>query len=133
MVDDENTENGPEESEEPDEAVESEQTPEDAAAVQEEALTAHGWVTDGNGNPLTSSPPARPLIMGHRFYKFDYVGDEVNSDTIHPTEDVYAVIEYPGSKRRGASLAYPAGTAIPKVILDNIEEDLSGRHGPSHE
>lgn len=78
------------------------------------------WSADGNGNPDKEVAPARPLIGGRTFYPFEYT--ENSNGTIVADETVYMVVNYPGSNRKGRSLAYNKGTILSAAVLDAIEE-----------
>jgi hypothetical protein len=127
----ESPENGPES------VATTPDVPEQGPALEEapEAApiaTATAWTTDANGNPVKPVMPTRPYRMGQTFYPFEYTDSNL-PDTIIPSEDVYSVIEYMGSKRKGSALAYPAGTPMPKAALDSIADDDTGRNGPVRE
>lgn len=134
-VDDEDDEPDLEAAEAPQSADDTEAVSDDGAAPEEAAeappvsLPDGAWTMDAYGNPVRPLAPTRPYRTGQEFYPFEYV-DSPMPDTIIPTEDVYAVINYMGSERKGSTLAYAAGTPMPRVALDAIADDDTGRNGP---
>ena len=98
-------------------AIEGANVPENAASGLAAGNDA-AWVADGYGNPAAATYPARPLVGGRQFYPFEYRNNE--NGTITSTETVYMVVNYPGSKRLGRSLAYTTGTMLSADILNAV-------------
>jgi hypothetical protein len=135
LTPDDNPETTPEDGPEAPEAVEDAPdvaedapAPEEAPEAAPDEVTGY-WTTDQYGNPTENAKPARAFVVGTEFYPFEYE-DSPNPAEVIATEDVYSVIRYPGSDRRGSSLLYNKGARVPRGALNNITDDMSGRWGP---
>lgn len=88
-------------------------------------VTRASWKTDQYGNPADGAEvamPPRGLVPERTFYEFDYDSGE-QKNTIVANEDVYVQIIYPGSSRKGRSLAYHKGTVLHEAILDAVDTE----------